>query len=249
MAGMQTIHSANSPLKLVSSVSLDNIAPEPALAPAIASKLVDKGQDLKSAFDMFNEMSQQLTDSYFLLENRVAELNQELNTVADQRMQELAEKEKIANRLENLLNFLPGGVVVLDSSGRISECNPAAIDLLGEPLQGELWRDVILRSFAPRKDDGHEVSLRDGRRISISTRNQGEDGQIILLTDQTETRRLQSQLSRHERLSAMGKMMSALAHQIRTPLSAAMLYAGHLCNSKLDDVKRHQFSEKICNRL
>jgi len=249
MAGMQTIHSANSPLKLVSSVSLDNIAPEPALAPAIASKLVDKGQDLKSAFDMFNEMSQQLTDSYFLLENRVAELNQELNTVADQRMQELAEKEKIANRLENLLNFLPGGVVVLDSSGRISECNPAAIDLLGEPLQGELWRDVILRSFAPRQDDGHEVSLHDGRRISISTRNQGEDGQIILLTDQTETRRLQSQLSRHERLSAMGKMMSALAHQIRTPLSAAMLYAGHLCNSKLDDVKRHQFSEKICNRL
>lgn len=242
MAGMQTIQSINTPLKLV---SLDTSEP----VPIATSKIGDKGQDLKSAFDLFNEMSQQLTDSYFLLENRVAELNQELNTVADQRMQELAEKEKIANRLENLLNFLPGGVVVLDSSGRISECNPAAIDLLGEPLQGELWRDVIIRSFAPRQDDGHEVSLRDGRRISISTRNQGEDGQIILLTDQTETRRLQSQLSRHERLSALGKMMSALAHQIRTPLSAAMLYAGHLCNSKLDDEKRHQFSEKICNRL
>lgn len=242
MAGMQTIQSSNKPLKLV---PLE--LAEPVLAAPV--KTGDKGQDLKSAFDLFNEMSQQLTDSYFLLENRVAELNQELTTVADQRMQELAEKEKIANRLENLLNFLPGGVVVLDSSGRISECNPAAIDLLGEPLHGQLWRDVIVRSFAPRQDDGHEVSLRDGRRISISTRNQGEDGQIILLTDQTETRRLQSQLSRHERLSAMGKMMSALAHQIRTPLSAAMLYAGHLCNSKLDDEKRHQFSEKICNRL
>ena len=245
MAGMQTFQ-AGAPLKLVPPVVIEQI---PVDASVLSAKPVDKGQDLKNAFDMFNEMSQQLTDSYFLLENRVAELNQELNTVANQRMQELAEKEKIANRLENLLNFLPGGVVVLDSSGRISECNPAAIDLLGEPLQGELWRDVILRSFAPRKDDGHEVSLRDGRRISISTRNQGGDGQIILLTDQTETRRLQSQLSRHERLSAMGKMMSALAHQIRTPLSAAMLYAGHLCNSKLDDTKRQQFSEKICNRL
>ncbi len=244
MAGMQTFQ-AGAPLKLVPPVTLEQIPGEP----SVSSVKTDKGQDLKNAFDMFNEMSQQLTDSYFLLENRVAELNQELNTLANQRMQELAEKEVIANRLENLLNFLPGGVVVLDSSGRISECNPAAIDLLGEPLQGELWRDVILRSFAPRKDDGHEVSLRDGRRISISTRNQGGDGQIILLTDQTETRRLQSQLSRHERLSAMGKMMSALAHQIRTPLSAAMLYAGHLCNSKLDDAKRHQFSEKICNRL
>ncbi|MES2823855.1 MAG: ATP-binding protein [Pseudomonadota bacterium] len=218
----------------------------------VADKMIasnSSNQDLKSAFELFNQMSQQLTDSYYLLENRVAELNQELTSVADQRLKDLAEKEKIANRLENLLNFLPGGVVVLDSSGRISESNPAAIDLLGEPLAGQLWRDVIARSFAPRQDDGHEVSLRDGRRISIATRNLGVNGQIILLTDQTETRRLQSELSRSERFSALGKMMSALAHQIRTPLSAAMLYAGHLCNSTLDEVKRQQFSEKICNRL
>ncbi len=209
----------------------------------------DSGQDLREAFELFNQMSRQLADSYATLENRVAELNQELNSVATRRLQELAEKECLAHRLESLLNFLPGGVVVLDSSGRVSECNPAAVELLGEPLQGEIWRDVIQRSFAPRQDDGHEVSLRDGRRISIATRNLGEDGQIILLTDQTETRRLQSELSRYERLSALGKMMSALAHQIRTPLSAAMLYAGHLCNGQLDDVRRQQFSEKIYNRL
>lgn len=207
------------------------------------------GQDLRSAFEMFNEMSQQLAESYALLENRVAELSQELNSVADKRLQELAEKEQLANRLASLLNFLPGGVVVLDCSGRVSESNPAAIDLLGEPLQGELWREVIARAFAPRQDDGHEVSLHDGRRISISTRNLGIDGQIILLTDQTETRRLQSELSRHERLSALGKMMSALAHQIRTPLSAAMLYAGHLVGGKLDEIRRQQFAEKTYSRL
>jgi two-component system sensor histidine kinase FlrB len=214
-----------------------------------AADAVAKNQDLKAAFDMFNQMSQQLADSYYLLENRVAELNQELSSVTHQRLEELAEKEKLAHRLESLLNFLPGGVVVLDSSGYVSECNPAAIELLGEPLEGELWRDVIQRSFAPRQDDGHEVSLRDGRRISFQTRNLGEDGQIILLTDQTETRRLQSELSRHERLSALGKMMSALAHQIRTPLSAAMLYAGHLCDGKLDAEKQQQFSEKVLSRL
>ncbi len=214
-----------------------------------AADAVAKNQDLKAAFDMFNQMSQQLADSYYLLENRVAELNQELSSVTHQRLEELAEKEKLAHRLESLLNFLPGGVVVLDSSGYVSECNPAAIELLGEPLEGELWRDVIQRSFAPRQDDGHEVSLRDGRRISFQTRNLGEDGQIILLTDQTETRRLQSELSRHERLSALGKMISALAHQIRTPLSAAMLYAGHLCDGKLDAEKQRQFSEKVLSRL
>ena len=256
MAGVHHIQ-AVTPLSLVPLVAAEAAFDDPAViaqplpeAPAAAPMSIsDKSQDLQSAFEIFNQMSQQLTDSYFLLENRVAELNEELSSVADQRLKELAEKEKIANRLANLLNFLPGGVVVLDSRGRVSECNPAALDLLGEPLQGQLWRDVIESSFAPRKDDGHEVSLRDGRRISIATRNLGIDGQIILLTDQTETRRLQSELSRNERFSAMGKMMSALAHQIRTPLSAAMLYAGHLCSDKLDAAKRHQFSEKICNRL
>lgn len=224
-----------------------NVMPLPLAVDKSAS--AEKGQELQSAFALFNQMSQQLADSYSVLENRVNELNDELASLGDQRLQELAEKEKLAHRLESLLNFLPGGVVVLDSSGRVSECNPAALELLGEPLPGELWRDVIRRSFAPRKDDGHEVSLHDGRRISIQTRNLGEDGQIILLTDQTETRRLQSQLSRHERLSALGKMMSALAHQIRTPLSAAILYTGHLCNGKLDEARRQQFSEKILGRL
>lgn len=225
------------------------LAPSPMDNASSDKGISEKGQDLKSAFELFNQMSEQLADSYHLLENRVAELNEELSSLSDRRLQELAEKEKLANRLESLLNFLPGGVVVLDSSGRVSESNPAAVDLLGEPLVGELWRDVITRSFAPRQDDGHEVSLRDGRRISIQTRNLGADGQIILLTDQTETRRLQGELSRHERLSALGKMMGALAHQIRTPLSSAMLYAGHLCSGKLDDERRQQFSEKILGRL
>ena len=212
-------------------------------------RLNAKSGNPRLSVSSFQQMPQQLADSYRFLENRLAELNDELHSLGDQRLQELAEKEKLANRLESLLNFLPGGVVVLDSSGCISESNPAARDLLGEPLVGELWRDVIQRAFSPRQDDGHEVSLKDGRRISIQTRNLGADGQIILLTDQTETRRLQGELSRHERLSALGKMMGTLAHQIRTPLSAAILYAGHLCSGTLNETRRQEFSEKTLGRL
>ncbi len=209
----------------------------------------EAGTKLNSAFELFNELSKQLSDSYQLLENRVAELTQELNVVTAQRFQELAEKERLAHRLESLLTVLPGGVVVIDVKGRISECNPAAIEMLGEPLEGVLWREVIQRCFSPRSDDGHEVSTRDGRRISIATRSLQQDGQIILLTDQTETRQLQAELSRHERLSALGRMVSALAHQIRTPLSAAMLYAGHLCEDQVSGSQRRQFSEKLLKRL
>lgn len=205
---------------------------------------------LASAFELFNELSLQLTDTYRAMEVRVTQLNDELREVAEQRLRELQEKERLNARLQSLLTLLPAGVILLDQQGRISQCNPAAVDLLGEPLPGQLWREVIARCFAPRSDDGHEISLRDGRRISIATRSlDGEPGQLLLLTDLTETRALQQRLSRHQRLSEMGRMVSSLAHQIRTPLSAALLYAGHLTERELQPAQIRRFSQKIFDRL
>lgn len=209
-------------------------------------------EGLEQAFALFNQVSTQLNQSYSMLEARVSELKGELAVVGAQRMAELNEKERLANRLQNLLDLLPGGVVVIDDQGLVREANPAARELLGEPLLGQLWRQVIARSFAPRKDDGHEVSLRDGRRLSIATRSlDAEPGQLVLLNDLTETRRLQDQLARHERLSALGRMVASLAHQIRTPLSAAMLYASHLADGERDlaPETRQRFAGSLKERL
>ncbi len=205
---------------------------------------------LNSAFELFNELSEQLADTYRAMELRVGELNRELHEVAEQRLRELQEKERFAARLQSLLKLLPAGVVLIDRYGRVADSNPAAQELLGQPLDGERWLDVIARAFAPRGDDGHEISLRDGRRIAIATRSlDGEAGQLLLLTDLTETRALQQRLARHQRLSEMGRMMSSLAHQIRTPLSAAMLYAGHLCERDLSAEQTQRFSRKVLERL
>lgn len=205
---------------------------------------------LEQAFALFDQMSTQLSQSYNLLEARVTELKGELAVVSAQRMSELAEKERLANRLQNLLDLLPGGVIVIDGHGKVREANPAAFELLGEPLVGELWRQVIGRSFAPREDDGHEVSLRDGRRLSIATRSlDAEPGQLVLLNDLTETRHLQDQLARHERLSTLGRMVASLAHQIRTPLSAALLYASHLTEQALPAETRQRFAGNLKERL
>ncbi|QXI24274.1 PAS domain-containing protein [Pseudomonas iranensis] len=207
-------------------------------------------QGLEQAFQLFNQMSSQLTDSYSLLEARVTELKGELAVVSAQRMQELAEKERLANRLQNLLDLLPGGVIVIDGHGLVREANPAAIDLLGSPLEGELWRHVIARCFAPREDDGHEISLKNGRRLSIATRSlDAEPGQLVLLNDLTETRHLQDQLARHERLSSLGRMVASLAHQIRTPLSAALLYASHLTEQQLPVETQQRFAGRLKERL
>ena len=215
----------------------------------VEQQYLTQAESLEAAFHYFNETSEQLADSYSFLENKIKQLSSQLDQVSAEKEAEHTKKNQLETRMQALLDFLPGGVVVIDARGRIVETNPAAKELLAVDLDGKLWRHVIGECFAPQNDDGLEVSTKSGRRISISTSSMAEQGQIILLTDQTETRKLQQNLSRYEKLSAMGKMVSALAHQIRTPLSAAMLYAGHLNNPDLDESKRSEFSQKIFSRL
>lgn len=207
-------------------------------------------QKVEEALSLFDHLSSQLTSSYRNLENKVSQLKSDLSLEESQKQAQRKEKEDLANRLSTLLEVLPAGVVVLDEKGLVTECNPAAMDLLGEPLKGLAWVDVIARSFSPKHDDGHEVSLKDGRRVKIETRSMSSGpGQLVLLSDLTETRLLQEQVSRAERLSSLGKMVASLAHQIRTPLSTAMLYAGHLCQPELDESMRVDLSEKVMSRL
>ncbi|WNO07936.1 sensor histidine kinase [Teredinibacter sp. KSP-S5-2] len=209
----------------------------------------ERQESLIAAFKAFSQTSEQLSRSYKMLEKRVASLTAELDQVSAEREEESREKRQIAYQMQALLDFLPGGVIVLDSRGIVTQANPASEYLLQTKLEGRVWRKIIGECFAPRNDDGLEVSTKSGKRISVATSSLDGNGQIILLTDQTETRELQHKLSRHEKLSAMGKMVSALAHQIRTPLSAALLYAGHICNESLEEQKRQQFSQKILSRL
>ena len=149
-----------------------------------------------------------------------------------------------------IFNEVPSGLVLLDGSGRVARANRAALMLLGEPLEGESWGNIIQRVFCLRPDDGHEVSLRNGRRVQISTQPlKQQEGQLIQITDLTETRCLQDQLSHMERLSALGKMAASLAHQIRTPLAAAMLYGANLANRTLSNEARGSFQKKLMDRL
>lgn len=221
-------------------------SPDPLHSPAKPAT----NDSLEQSFALFTRMSNRLGESQQLLQAHVVQLKDQLAETAAQRIQEFDEKERLANRLQSLLDLLPGGVIVLDGQGKVREANPVALELLGGPLVGSLWREVVVRSFSPRRDDGHEISLKDGRRVSIATRSLGgEPGQLVLLTDLTETRRLQAQLARHERLSALGRMVASLAHQIRTPLSTALLYANHLEEGGLSPEHQRRFAGRLKDRL
>ena len=207
-------------------------------------------ESLHDAFQLFNEVSLSLTESYHGLQQQVADLSKELAAARDARLKTLTEKEQLANQLYALLEALPGGVIVLDSAGKIIRQNRVAAELLGVPLIGSEWTDIVKRCLGEQSDTPRERRLVTGRYINLSTQPLDDDsGQVILLTDVSEVRVLQDLVNHQKRLSAMGEMVAALAHQIRTPLSAALLYASNLGNPALGSAQQKRHAAKVTERL
>lgn len=206
-------------------------------------------EDLQQAFQLFNQVSEQLTGAYMELQKQVEQLTHELAVANGELRLQLEQKENLSRRLQRLLTALPGGVVVLDASGLISESNPAAAALLGEPLLGLPWLSVQGRALKSMPTPGEWLTQDGSRRVAISASRLEEGGdEILLIQDVTEAYLMQDQLQRHKRLSAMGEMVAGLAHQLRTPLAAALLYTTHL-RGELSVEDRERFADKALARL
>ena len=214
---------------------------------------VPSPRDLEQAFSLFNEASAQLANAYHDLEQQVARLSEELAVANGELRRQYEEKEALSQRLSHLLAALPGGVVVLDAQRRVAQCNPAAQDMLGVEPIGRQWDEVAAEALQPRQG-GQEWSLRGAgaveRWVTLSTSPLDSAGaSILLLTEITEARRLAEQLEHHRRLASMGEMAAGLAHQLRTPLATALLYAGNLARPALADGDRERFAERAQARL
>jgi two-component system sensor histidine kinase FlrB len=211
---------------------------------------------LEQAFEVFNRVSHELDTSYRELESKVAGLTNELATARSARLRELAEKERLAHRLSSLLSVLPGGVLIVNSRQVIRDVNPEAIELLGEPLTGQLWSHVLERA-AHRGEIRYqdiqqtkEIRLMGGKCISVVSRLLDQTGDaVVLITDVSEIHQLQDQLGRKKRLTALGEMAARLAHQIRTPLSSTTLYLSQLGRQDLLADQRQKISAKVSERL
>lgn len=217
---------------------------------AINIQQMQKTERLTDAFRMFNELSENLAHSYQGLEEQVAGLNRELAAARSERVATLIERENLANRLQQILAALPAAVIILNAYGLVVDCNNHAIAFLGEPLLGQNWQNVMARSLQPVAGSPSERQLRDGRKINITRNLLSNDAeQIILLSDVSELRSLQDMLAQQKHLTAMGEMVASLAHQVRTPLTTAVLYASQMSKSNLAEDKRLRFSQKILERL
>lgn len=185
---------------------------------------------LAEAFAVFSRASEELSTAYNALQGQVSQLTE---------------------RLDVLLGALPAGVVMLDREGRVAQLNRAAEKLLGVDAAGRPW-DELAAAFVATETPG-DVSVGaggDARRVSLSFNAlESGEGRIVLLHDVTETHRMRLQAERNERLAAMGEMVAGLAHQLRTPLAAALLYTGNLRQPELGAADRLKVADRAIERL
>ena len=226
-----------------------NEASQNAIVDTIPDTIPDsKAEELQRAFDVFNQVSLELTQAYAGLQGRVESLTTELAVANGQLRRQFQEKEALSERLSLLLNALPAGVVVLDSAAAVSEANPVASQLLGPVIVGSDWPTLAARQLVPT-DAPDEWQL-DARRVSIAESPlDSTGGRLLLIHDITAAHELKANVERHQRLAAMGEMAASLAHQLRTPLATALLYSSNLAQPELSDAARRRFAGKAAEQL
>jgi two-component system sensor histidine kinase FlrB len=180
-----------------------------------------KRSELQAAFREFGSVSEQLSEAFDALRSQVAQLHVELGEA-------ISVKDNLAARLGALLKGLPGGVVVLDALDVIVEINPAAEQLLGGPILGQSFTTALAQAAVNADESPEYRELRSGRFVNISRRELALGGEVILL---------------------MGELAAGLAHQIRTPLATALLYASQMMLPDRSDLDLRRCAEKTVGSL
>ncbi len=188
-----------------------------------------ESQLLKNAFQEFVKASDSLTSYYLNLENRISQLNMEIN-------EKNKELEKAKESFYNILNSLPVGVVVRDDKSTIFTNKEAQRSgLTGFAVK-----------FQKDSEEMGEVKSEKGyfrwRKSSLTTGAEGQD--VIVFEDVTEVQKMKERSERDERLRAMGEMAARIAHEIKNPLGSMQLYLSMIAKGKVGD-KERQFVNSV----
>ncbi len=206
----------------------------------------------------FNKLAHRLNDYYTLLGEKVEERTKELSKANVQLIKEIEERkqaEALLKRSENTLKSIfqsaPIGIGIV-THRIISWTNDQFQNMIGysmDELEGQNAR-ILYESDEEYKRVGFELRSqiqkygtgsvesrfrrKDGRvidvllRSSLITPGDISEGRIFTVTDITQTKLMQDQLIRTERLAATGQLAASIAHEINSPLQAVTVLLGTL---------------------
>lgn len=133
----------------------------------------------------------------------------------------------------SILTSIPAAVLALDSSGHVMYVNGKARELFGETVSNELWRDTIHRCITDTDSDGNLITRCD-RTLNLEIAPlTNKRGQVLIFHDVTDKYEINKIRDHINRLAEIGEMAANLAHQIRTPLAASILFFSNI-KSMLD---------------
>ena len=155
---------------------------------------------------------------------------------------------------DEVVTSLPVGLIATDKDGKIAFYNSAAERITGLNLsdaQGKDPENILPNHFCgltESLDLGESISERemeceftDDKIVPVSVsaskiiNEEGQFvGQVLIIRDLGELRRLQGEIRRKEKLAAIGGLAAGVAHEIRNPLSSIKGIATYFKN-KFDE--------------
>ena len=208
-------------------------------------------QLLADAFSEFIAASSVLESSYRDLQEEVAQLSSELSQRNAALTRSLAENDRMRAALQQMLDSMPCGVLVLNQAERIVMVNPEGRRLLelGNARVGNLRElsrisRVDFESLARRATGAFdsEVCVKSGtsqrwlaigyRQLAGAATAQGLSDRasqlqsIWILRDITASKHAEQERETVRRATALAEISTILAHEIKNPLASMELFAG-----------------------
>lgn len=169
-----------------------------------------------------------------LLSGYLAERLRRSEAAREQREVDYGDLEQL-NRA--ILTNITSGLMVVSPEGRIRSFNQAATRISGYRLE-EVYNQPVSSFFPPfafenlatdlsRQRGETAIATRQGRELilgysasRVRDPQERDLGLLVAFQDLTEVKVLEEQLRRADRLAAIGRLASGLAHEIRNPLAS-----------------------------
>ncbi|MFZ2323638.1 MAG: ATP-binding protein [Ignavibacteriaceae bacterium] len=182
--------------------------------------------------------------------------NQNLQTISK-------EYDKFKTLTSSVLENMSEAVIVLDKENKITLFNKSAEKLFKINSDNVIGNDIlsiragvldfIQTNISNIKNTTtnfeKQLSLDDEEKtllFSISQLIDPDTQQLnftIVIKDLTDTRRLEEESKRNEKLSAMGELASGVAHEIRNPINAIGMIAQRLNKEFLPAANQNEYSD------